>query len=75
MSRNANLSKAKNAKNDEFYTRLEDVEKELNEYDPTVFMPRFLNHNYSPTTFLVSLMTRSLYSTTPLIVCFSVARI
>ena len=37
MSRNANLSKAKNAKNDEFYTRLEDIEKELNEYDPKVF--------------------------------------
>ena len=37
MSRNANLSKAKNAKNDEFYTRLEDIEKELNEYDPAVF--------------------------------------
>ena len=37
MSRNTNLSKAKNAKNDEFYTRLEDIEKELNEYDPAVF--------------------------------------
>ena len=37
MSRNANLSKAKNAKNDEFYTRLEDIEKELNSYDPKVF--------------------------------------
>ena len=37
MARNANLSKAKNAKNDEFYTRLEDIEKELNEYDPAVF--------------------------------------
>ena len=37
MSRNANLSNAKNAKNDEFYTRLEDIEKELNEYDPKVF--------------------------------------
>lgn len=30
MARNANLSKAKNAKNDEFYTRLEDIEKEVN---------------------------------------------
>ena len=37
MARNANLSKAKNAKNDEFYTRFEDIEKELNEYDPAVF--------------------------------------
>ena len=37
MAKNANLSKAKNAKNDEFYTRLEDIEKELNEYDPAVF--------------------------------------
>ena len=37
MSKNANLSKAKNAKNDEFYTRLGDIEKELNEYDPAVF--------------------------------------
>lgn len=34
---NANLSKAKNAKNDEVYTRLGDIEKELNEYDPKVF--------------------------------------
>lgn len=37
MSRNANLSNAKKAKNDEFYTRLQDIEKELNEYDPAVF--------------------------------------
>ena len=41
MSRNANLNKAKNAKNDEFYTRLEDIEKELNEYDiyPKIYDP------------------------------------
>ena len=37
MSKNAKLSKAKNAKNDEFYTRLEDIEKELNSYDPKFF--------------------------------------
>lgn len=37
MAKNANLSNAKKAKNDEFYTRLQDIEKELNEYDPVVF--------------------------------------
>ena len=37
MAKNANLSNAKTAKNDEFYTRLEDIEKELNSYDPAVF--------------------------------------
>lgn len=37
MAKNANLSNAKKAKNDEFYTRLADIEKELNEYDPAVF--------------------------------------
>ena len=37
MAKNANLSNAKKAKNDEFYTRLADIEKELNEYDPKVF--------------------------------------
>ena len=42
MSKNANLSKAKNAKNDEFYTRLEDIEKELNEYNPTVFKDKVI---------------------------------
>lgn len=31
------LSNAKNAKNDELRTRLGDIEKELNEYDPKVF--------------------------------------
>jgi hypothetical protein len=37
---NADLSAAKRAKNDEFYTQYEDIEKELNayiEYNPTVF--------------------------------------
>ena len=42
MSKNANLSKAKNAKNDEFYTRLEDIEKELNSYDPKVFKDKVI---------------------------------
>lgn len=37
MAKNTNLNNAKKAKNDEFYTRLEDIEKELNEYDPAVF--------------------------------------
>lgn len=37
MAKNTNLSKAKKAKNDEFYTRLRDIENELNEYDPAVF--------------------------------------
>ena len=37
MAKNANLSKAKNAKNDEFYTRLKDIEKELNSYNLKVF--------------------------------------
>ncbi|TDB64418.1 adenine-specific methyltransferase EcoRI family protein [Arundinibacter roseus] len=37
---NINLSKAKNAKNDEFYTQYHDIEKEINAYldfDPDVF--------------------------------------
>ena len=42
MARNANLSNAKKAKNDEFYTRLEDIEKELNEYDPVVFKDKVI---------------------------------
>lgn len=38
---NSNLSKAKNAKNDEFYTQYQDIEKEIMaylEYDPNVFL-------------------------------------
>ena len=38
--KNTNLSKAKNAKNDEFYTQYLDIEKEMNaylEYNPDVF--------------------------------------
>ncbi len=37
---NKNLSAAKNAKNDEFYTQYADIQKEINaylEYDPDVF--------------------------------------
>lgn len=37
MPKNTNLIKAQKVKNDEFYTRLEDIDKELNEYDPAVF--------------------------------------
>ena len=39
-AKNSNLSKAKNAKNDEFYTQYHDIEKEINaylDYDPNVF--------------------------------------
>ena len=37
---NSNLSKAKNAKNDEFYTQYQDIEKEIMaylDYDPNTF--------------------------------------
>jgi len=40
MAGNINLSKAKNAKNDEFYTQMEDIEREVQaylEFDPNVF--------------------------------------
>lgn len=40
QAKNSNLSKAKNAKNDEFYTQYHDIEKEINaylDYDPNVF--------------------------------------
>lgn len=33
MAKNTNLSNAKNAKNDEFYTRIEDINEELNHYE------------------------------------------
>lgn len=42
MARNANLNNAKKAKNDEFYTRLEDIEKELNSYDLAVFKDKVI---------------------------------
>ncbi|MCR5586098.1 MAG: adenine-specific methyltransferase EcoRI family protein [Lachnospiraceae bacterium] len=40
MSKNDNLSKAKNTKNDEFYTQFEDIQREVNaylEYNPNTF--------------------------------------
>ena len=40
-TKNSNLSKAKTAKNDEFYTQYQDIEKEMNayiEFNPTVFL-------------------------------------
>lgn len=39
---NRHFAAAKRAKNDEFYTRLEDIEKELNEYDPAVFKDKVI---------------------------------
>ncbi|WP_406030448.1 adenine-specific methyltransferase EcoRI family protein [Succinivibrio sp.] len=42
---NTNLSKAKNAKNDEFYTQYADIQKEINaylEYDKDVFRDKTL---------------------------------
>ena len=40
MAKNSNLSQAKAAKNDEFYTQYSDIQKEVNayiEYNPDVF--------------------------------------
>ncbi|MBR1383829.1 MAG: modification methylase [Ruminococcus sp.] len=37
MSSNSNLNAAKRSKNDEFYTTLADVEKELSNYEPLLF--------------------------------------
>ena len=42
MAKNTNLNNAKKAKNDEFYTRLEDIKKELNNYDPAVFKDKVI---------------------------------
>lgn len=39
---NAKLSDVKNDKTDKFYTRLGDIEKELNEYDPAVFKDKVI---------------------------------
>lgn len=44
-AKNSNLSKAKNAKNDEFYTQYHDIEKEINAYldfDPNVFRGKII---------------------------------
>lgn len=43
---NSNLLKAKQEKNDEFYTRLEDIEAELSNYDPSYFKDKII---YCPT--------------------------
>lgn len=45
-NRNSNLTKAKKAKNDEFYTQLTDIEKELSHYDPAIFRDKVI---YCPT--------------------------
>ncbi len=45
---NENLTKAKNAKNDEFYTQFEDIQKEINaylEYDPDTFRDKVVYCN------------------------------
>lgn len=40
--KNSNLTKAKKAKNDEFYTQLSDIEKELSHYDPAIFKDKII---------------------------------
>lgn len=45
MAKNSNLSEAKKAKADEFYTQWADIEREMNaylEYDPEVFRGKVL---------------------------------
>ena len=42
IAKNINLSKAKKAKNDEFYTQLSDIEKELSNYDQSVFKDKVI---------------------------------
>ena len=46
VKKTANLQKAKKAKNDEFYTQLSDIEKELMNYDPAIFKDKVI---YCPT--------------------------
>ena len=41
-AKNINLNTAKKAKNDEFYTRMEDIEKDLRKYDPAVFKDKVI---------------------------------
>lgn len=41
MSKNSSLRKADKAKNDEFYTQLADIEKELKHYKTDFFGKRF----------------------------------
>ena len=49
--KNSNLHKAKEEKNDEFYTRLEDIEAELSHYDPSYFKDKVI---YCPTDVAVN---------------------
>ena len=45
MAKNSNLHSAKQAKNDEFYTRYEDIENEINAYiayNPNVFKDKVI---------------------------------
>ena len=49
--KNSNLYKAKEEKNDEFYTRLEDIEAELSHYDPSYFKDKVI---YCPTDVAVN---------------------
>ena len=37
MAKNENLHKAKDAKKDEFYTQYEDIQNELNHYEPVSY--------------------------------------
>lgn len=50
MAQNAKLSNVKNDKTDEFYTRLGDIEKELNSYDPAVFKDKVIFCNCNDST-------------------------
>ena len=46
---NSNLTNAKNAKNEEFYTQYHDIEKEINayiEYNPDVFRGKTIYRNF-----------------------------
>lgn len=47
---NVNVNNVKNAKNDEFSTRLGDIEKELNTYDPAVFKDKTIFCNCDDST-------------------------
>lgn len=50
LKNNANLNNVKNAKTDDVSTRLEDIEKELNEYDPAVFKDKTIFCNCDDST-------------------------
>lgn len=50
METNVNLSDVKNDKTDKFYTRLEDIEKELNKYDPAAFKDKTIFCNCDDST-------------------------